>query len=62
MLPGWRSPSGSSRRGVRRSDKASDQSGDFIRRRVQSEMSGIEDVNFSLRYIAAICFRLRRVE
>src|SRR5260370_29791101 len=62
MVRGWRSPSGSSRCGARRSDKASDQCGDFIRRRVQCEMTGVENVNLSVPHIVAIGLRLREIE
>ena len=45
---------------MQRTDKASDQCGDLIRRRVQREMTGIENVNFSLRHVPAIGFRLAK--
>jgi len=60
MVRGRRSPRGPSRRGARRSDKASDQFGDFIRR-VQCEMTGVEKVNLSVRHIVAIGLR-REIE
>src|SRR6266851_5661789 len=47
---------------ARRSDKGSDQCGDLICSSVQCEMTGVENVNFSFRYILAVAFRLAQIE
>src|SRR5579864_5255186 len=47
---------------LRRTDKVPDQLGNPIRSGVQSEMASINDVDFSLRHVAAIGLRFRGVE
>src|ERR1700674_5762013 len=44
------------------SNKASDQCGDLIGSRVQCEMTGVENVNLSVRYILPVALRLAEVE
>src|SRR6266851_3999360 len=47
---------------ARRSDKGSDQCGDLICSSVQCEMTRVENVNFSVRYILAIALRFAGIE
>ena len=43
-------------------EKVTDQCGDLIRGRVQREVASVKDVDFGLRHIPAIGFRLRDIE
>jgi hypothetical protein len=45
-----------------RTDNRSDQCGDLIRSGVQYEMTCIQDVDFGVRYVLAVAFRLAEIE
>lgn len=47
---------------MRRTDKFSDQGGYLICSRVQCEMTGVENVNLSVRYVLVVAFRLAGIE
>jgi hypothetical protein len=45
-----------------KADKTQDQCRDLIRGRVQCEMTGVKNVNLSVRHVLAIAFRLAGIE